>query len=110
MSEIENQINNLNKLIEQYNNDIKTLQSNLRQIPKKDRIQQHPDVKRIIQLREQVKTLKGQLNTLQQMQRKIDNQRRITDIINKRTPKNDSDINETARKMGIDVNSPEKSD
>jgi hypothetical protein len=102
MSEIENQINNLNKSIEQYNNDITTLQSNLRQIPEKDR-KQHPDVKRIIRLRKQVKTLTGQLNTLQQMQKEIDNQRRITDIINRRTPK-------TARKMGIDVNSPEKSD
>jgi len=109
MSEIENQINNLNKSIEQYNNDIITLQTNLRQIPEKDR-KTHPDLKRIVRLKKQIKNLTGQVNTLQQMQREIDQQRRITDIINRRDPKNDSDINETARKMGIDLDSPEKTD
>ena len=112
MSEIENQINKLNKSIEQYNNDIITLQGDLRQIPVQER-KKTPGTRiaeRIIRLRKQVKTLTGQVNTLQQMQREIDQQRRITNIINRKDPKNDSDINETARKMGIDLDSPEKSD
>jgi hypothetical protein len=109
MSEIENQINKLNKSIEEKQNQITTLQTKLRQIPEKER-KTHPDLKRIIRLKEHIKTLTGQVNTLQQAQRNIDQQRRITDILSRRDPKNDSDINETARKMGIDLDSPEKTD
>ena len=102
--QINNQINNLTKTIEQKQNKIIEFQNNLKQIPEKNR-QKHHDVKRIILLRKNIEELTSQKNRLKELEGRIDNQRRIPNTLNRNIS---NELDDEARNLGIDVNPDEE--
>ena len=99
MSELEEQITKINKLIQEKTTELNALQGNLRKMPYQNRIKSH-NLKKQKLLSNQIKSLTQNLNTLQNLQGEIVKQQRITNSLNRNVP-SDKDVN---------VNSPEKTD
>jgi hypothetical protein len=99
MSELEEQITKINKLIQEKTTELNDLQGNLRKMPYQNRIKPH-NLKKQKLLSNQIKSLTQNFNTLQNLQGEIVKQQRITNSLNRNVP-SDKDVN---------VNSPEKTD
>ena len=100
MSGLEEQINKINKSIQEKTTELNALQSNLRKMPYQNRIK-HPDLKKQKLLSNQINSLTQNLNTLQNLQGEIVKQQRITNSLNRNVP-SDKDVNKDSKKLGID--------
>jgi len=99
MSELEEQITKINKLIQEKTTELNDLQGNLRKMPYQNRIKPH-NLKKQKLLSNQIKSLTQNFNTLQNLQGEIVKQQKITNSLN-RNVLSDKDVN---------VNSHEKTD
>ena len=100
MSGLEEQINKINKSIQEKTTELNALQGNLKKMPYQNRIK-HPDLKKTKLLRNQINSLTQNLNTLQNLQGEIVKQQRITNSLNRNVP-SDKDVNKDSKKLGID--------
>ena len=100
MSGLEEQINKINKSIQEKTTELNALQGNLRKMPYQNRIK-HPDLKKQKLLSNQINSLTQNLNTLQNLQGEIVKQQRITNSLNRNVP-SDKDVNKDSKKLGID--------
>jgi hypothetical protein len=109
MSDIEQQINNIDDSIRRYSIEIEGLIRQLRVTP--NTIQQNSKRKTLlknIKLREeQIKKLEGSVNILKNTQRQIDTSKRINSAFNRNTIR-DEDVSSDAKKIGIKINTPEE--